>query len=134
MIKVFIPDHIKQRSKKIKKKWVKLFYYRKRRKTEVLPEQIDIIDNEYDAFCVSLKSFQRNTFYKLSQLSKIDQVWNYYAILKEDVPDEIFKKSLRHEPTKFIGNPHYSGIKKHWKGRKAYNCNVKQGKITLTFD
>ena len=147
MIKAYIPHHLIHRKNavdKSEKKWVKVFYYKDRNRVEVPKENIDFIENEYDAFCVSLKTFQRQTFYKLSQLSNIDKTWDYYAILKKDVPDEFLKKCKRNEPTKFIGNPQYgihykpySRRKKSdlsWKGKKPITVDIKKGKFVLNFD
>ena len=61
MIKAYIPHHLIHRKNavdKSEKKWVKVFYYKDRNRVEVPKENIDFIENEYDAFCV-LRYFKK---------------------------------------------------------------------------
>ena len=103
-IKLFIPENIRERKHRAdSSEWVKTYYYKDRKRTEVEEEKILSLENEYDLLCTSLKVYQRNVFYKLSQLSKKDPMFDYYCKLKNDVPDEVLKKYHKFDPCKNIG-------------------------------
>tara|TARA_R110000787_G_scaffold100819_2_gene205945 strand:+ start:1762 stop:2163 length:402 start_codon:yes stop_codon:yes gene_type:complete len=70
--------------------WVRFYYY-KNRKPFLVPNS----NIRYESEVTSTNSLHRNTFYKMSHLSKTDSYYDYYYKLKEDVGSCIIKENKR---------------------------------------
>ncbi len=74
-----IPKNLKSRNycHHDKKGWVKLWFYRPKRKPAVVNE------------CSSFKSYRRDTFYKVQGMSERDSVFDYYKLIKPTIADDV---------------------------------------------
>ena len=70
--------------------WVRFYYYKNRK-----PFLVPASNIRYDNEVTSTNSLHRNTFYKMSHLSKTDSYYDYYYKLKEDVGSCIIKENKR---------------------------------------
>jgi hypothetical protein len=91
---VYIPNELFNQSHIHRKKeqWVRLWFYKNRKKYEVKPNEIQM---DYDI--TSKLEYQKGTFYKISQLSHDDNYFDYYYKLKTGLPKDIFKKNNRYK-------------------------------------
>jgi hypothetical protein len=125
-----IPDNIKCKPHKHREehKWISLWFYRQRRKTLVLPDQV-----KCDKIITSKLEYQKDTFYMMSQMSEEDQYFNYYFRLKDKVKDKnLVKKNGRFKKI----NPKNKAkkIKHLWKDYKAKPHEIDEdGKYIVRF-
>lgn len=91
---VYIPNELfnQKRKHRKKEKWVRLWFYKNRRKSEVDPDKLKI-----DIDITSKLEYQKGTFYKISQLSEDDLYFDYFYKLKCGLPKDIFKKNNRYK-------------------------------------
>jgi|TARA_Y100001973_G_C5187444_1_gene328803 hypothetical protein len=59
-------------------KWKKVYFYRKRNKNEA-------VFND----CSSFKSYRTDTMYRVQHLCDADYLFDYFRILKPDIPDDV---------------------------------------------
>lgn len=128
VIKLIKPSDITEPQHKHRKKedWVKLHYYRDRRSTIIENDKIKDIVGEI----TSIGEYNKNTFYRLSQVSSKDPVWDTYIKLKSNLPPEIAKRNHRYrQPTKLKSDT----AKKP--NKFAYNDFTKRyGKFVMDFN
>lgn len=82
-----------------KDKWTTLYFYKDRKKTSVKKNQI-----KNDLVITSALEYQKDIFYKMSQLSAEDDCFDYFFRLKENIPSEIIKKNSRYKINKRPSN------------------------------
>tara|TARA_R110000744_G_scaffold146462_1_gene259354 strand:+ start:308 stop:709 length:402 start_codon:yes stop_codon:yes gene_type:complete len=75
--------------------WVRFYYY-KHRKPFIVPSS----NIRYESEVTSTNSLHKNTFYKMSLLSKTDSYYDYYYKLKENIGSCIIKENKRLNKTK----------------------------------
>ena len=127
---VYIPNElfVPKRKHRKKDKWVRLWFYKDRRKMSVSKKNLGV-----DIEITSKLEYQTDTFYKISQLSADDYYFDYFYKLKTGLPTDIFKKNNRFK------TPISDARKKSklsWKdppAEKAYPLNDK-GEYVVTFD
>jgi len=121
-----IPDKILQIKKKqkhrVKQQWCNLYFFKKRMK-----KKVDPINVKEDLVITSALQYQRNTFYKMSAISREDDTFDYYYKLKEDAPIDIVKKKNR--PAKKV-NSNWRNYKKPLNEYERSN----DGKFVVRFD
>ena len=122
-----IPNEIleikkKQRHRK-KNKWCNLYFFKNRKKIAV--DEHNVKD---DLVITSALQYQRNTFYKMSSISKEDDTFDYYYKLKMGTPKNIIKRKSR------------NGIKNRGNNWRKINNGfidkkrkTKDGKFIVTF-
>lgn len=95
-----------------KNNWVALWFYKNRKKTEVLPDQVKV-----DKVITSKLEYQKDIFYKMSQMSEEDEYFDYYFRLKDKIRDKnLVKKNNRYKK----GHPaNKFGKKNKWKEYKG---------------
>lgn len=106
-----------------KKNWVSLWFYKQRRKTSVLPNQIST-----DRVITSKLEYQKDIFYKMSSMSREDSYFDYYFKLKDNTPKDLVKKNNRYKKS----NPHKKIIKVNEYQSKPYKRDA-SGKFIVTF-
>jgi len=118
---MFVPEGVeKQRqSHRTKGKWVKVYYYRKRNKTEAAE------DGDFDYVATSTGHFNENTFYRLAQASKCDDVWDYYTRLKPGLAKEVARRNLR---------PNINRGRKQRRVESVVEYTYQKKEVKLSFD
>ena len=109
--------------------WVSLWFYKDRKKTRVL-EPLDVVS---DKVITSKLEYQKDIFYKMSQMSEEDEFFDYYFKLKHVIKDKnIVKKNNRYKK----GNPRNKYNKNSNKWRE-YNTTPllrdASGRVILIF-
>ena len=100
-----------------------MWFYKTRRKTQVLPNEVQ------DDFIITSKlEYQKNTFYKLTQLSLEDDSFDYYYRLKDEVPSNIVKKNSRYKKLKKRPKAHWRDYK-----QKPHEIDEETGKFIVRF-
>jgi len=120
-----IPPNVLRKTHKhrVKRNWVNMWFYKTRRKTQVLPNEVQ------DDFIITSKlEYQKNTFYKISQLSLDDDSFDYYYRLKDEVPTDIVKKNCRFKKPKKSSKPHWRDYQ-----RKEHEVCETTGKFIVRF-
>ena len=132
---ILIPEEIitKKRKHKNKKEWITIYYYvDKKRCKAVIDENI----------CSSKIELRRNCMYKISNLSKNDNLYDYYRILKPEIAENLrIKEIARLNTLKSRGNSNiydytkkkYKKIDNSWRGEKCNQIKVHSGPIVLHF-
>tara|TARA_R100001591_G_scaffold105354_1_gene113358 strand:+ start:1505 stop:1927 length:423 start_codon:yes stop_codon:yes gene_type:complete len=132
---ILIPEEIitKKRKHKNKKEWITIYYYvDKKRCKAVIDENI----------CSSKIELRRNCMYKISNLSKNDNLYDYYRILKPEIAENLrVKEVARLNTLKSRSNTNvYDYTKKKykksdnsWRGEKCNQIKVHSGPIVLHF-
>ena len=126
--KYIVPSDINERKHKHrdKKNWVSLWFYRERKKTSVKKKNI-----KPDFVITSKLEYQKDVFYKMTQLSLADDSFDYYYKLKENSTKNIVKKNSRYKNPK---NKKKRPSWKDYKSNKPYKICEETGKFILTFE
>jgi len=109
--------------------WVSLWFYKNRKKTRVL-EPLDVVS---DKVITSKLQYQKDIFYKMSQMSEEDEFFDYYFKLKHKIQKKnIVKKNNRYKK----GNPRtkYNKNSYQWREykRKPFIRDA-SGRVILEF-
>lgn len=132
---ILIPNEIlkKKRKHKNKKEWITIYYYvDKKRCKAVIDENI----------CSSKLELRRNCMYKISNLSRNDNLYDYYRILKPEISENLRVKEVARLNTlksRTNENPYdykrktYSKTDNSWKGKKINQIKVSNKPIILHF-
>ena len=132
---ILIPEEIitKKRKHKNKKEWITIYYYvDKKRCKAVIDENI----------CSSKIELRRNCMYKISNLSKNDNLYDYYRILKPEIAENLrVKEVARLNTLKSRSNTNIYDYKKKtykksdnsWRGEKINNIKISNKPIILHF-
>lgn len=67
--------------------WTRFYYFKKRQTFQIPNSSI-----RYDSEVTSTNSLHRNTFYKMSLLSKSDLFYDYYFCLKSEIGNLVLKE------------------------------------------
>jgi|TARA_R110000824_G_scaffold36306_6_gene113032 hypothetical protein len=70
--------------------WVRFYYYKDRK-----PFLVPTSNIRFDSEVTSTNSLHRNTFYKMTHLSKTDKYYDYYYKLKPEVDSCVIQKNKR---------------------------------------
>lgn len=128
---ILIPNEILEKTRKHKNKneWLTIYYYVDRKRCKA------IIDENV---CSSKVDLRRNCMYKISNLSKNDNLYNYYRILKPEISEDLRIKeiarlnSLKSRTNENVFN--YQKTKKcNWKGKKINNVKIQNKPIIVHF-
>jgi hypothetical protein len=127
-----IPKEVLNKSHKHRKKdnWVKLWFYKNRKITEVKKEHVKI-----DKQITSKLEYQKNVFYKMTQISYEDDCFDYYFKLKDDFRKKnIVKKNSRFKNQ--IPNTNKKALSLHndYCYKKPYRVCPETGKFIVSFD
>ena len=132
---ILIPEEIikKKRKHKNKKDWITIYYYvDKKRCKAIINENI----------CSSKVELRRNCMYKISNLSKNDNLYDYYRILKPHIAENTRVKeiarlnTLKSRGTNNVYNYNkkkYKKIDNSWRGEKIDKIKINNGPIILHF-
>tara|TARA_Y100000004_G_C8787664_1_gene357811 strand:+ start:83 stop:493 length:411 start_codon:yes stop_codon:yes gene_type:complete len=128
---ILIPNEILEKTRKHKNKneWLTIYYYVDRKRCKA------IIDENV---CSSKVDLRRNCMYKISNLSKNDNLYNYYRILKPEISEDLRIKEiarLNSLKSRTNENPfNYQKTKKcNWKGKKINNVKIQNKPIIVHF-
>ena len=134
---ILVPEKIetKKRKHKNKKNWITIYYYiDKKRCKAVINENV----------CSSKVELRRNCMYKISNLSKNDNLYDYYKILKPHIAENTrIKEVARLNTLKSRSNKKdnlfnykrksYPKIDTSWKGKKIEGMTISHKPIILHF-
>ena len=70
--------------------WVRFYYYKNRK-----PFLVPTSNIRFDSEVTSTNSLHRNTFYKMTHLSKTDKYYDFYYMLKPEVDSCVIQKNKR---------------------------------------
>ena len=132
---ILIPTEIlnKTRKHKNKKEWLTIYYYVDKKRCKAI-----INDN----ICSSKIELRRNCMYKISNLSKNDDLFDYYKILKPNISENSRIKEVARLNTlkSRVGNSPYDYKKyiknkknNEWKGEKINKIKISNKPIILHF-
>jgi hypothetical protein len=115
---ILIPIKLTKDKHKQKEQWIKCYYYVDKKRTSA------IINKNVST---SKMDIRKNTFYKCNQLSKNDEVFDYYRIIKREIANnpkikEIGKiNKLKNNSSKYLAEPRKikERIDTSWKGKKV---------------
>ena len=132
---ILIPTNIlkKKRKHKNKKDWITIYYYiDKKRCKAVINENI----------CSSKVELRRDTMYKISNLSKNDNLYDYYRILKPKISENLrvnevarlntLKSRGRKNPYDY-NKKYYKKSDTSWRGQKIDKIKISNEPIILHF-
>jgi len=123
-------DVIKNHKHRNKNNWVKMWFFKDRKRTEIEKNYIHV-----DKEITSKLEYQKNVFYKMSQLSFEDEHFDYFFKLKDECTKKnIIKKNSRFKkvlPTKkkkaLCMHNEYNYYK------KSYTIDPADGRFIVTF-
>ena len=92
--KVFCPKEVvakyNHKHQNHNKDWTRFYYYQDKKKTMVGADNVD-----YDYEVTSTLAYNKNCFYKMTNMSSRDTFFDYYFKLKNNLPKIVAKKSNR---------------------------------------
>ncbi|MHA1542455.1 MAG: hypothetical protein ACTSQH_05740 [Candidatus Hodarchaeales archaeon] len=122
-LSVYCPKHIIQKYKHKHSKdkdWTRFYYYKNKKRLEVLPENI-----EYDFEVSSTLAYSKHVFYKMTTMSNSDPFFDFYFKLKPTLPKIVVKSSNRKSEK----------LKPHWKSPPIPPRKIcpDTGRVIVTF-
>tara|TARA_Y100001972_G_C7622577_1_gene312263 strand:+ start:446 stop:874 length:429 start_codon:yes stop_codon:yes gene_type:complete len=134
---ILVPDKITnaKRKHKNKKEWITIYYYLDKKRCKA------IIDENV---CSSKVELRRNCMYKISNLSKNDNLYDYYKILKPHIAENLRLKEVgrlntlksrtnKREELYNYKRKNYPKNDNSWKGKKIDGLTFQKGPIILHF-
>jgi hypothetical protein len=115
---ILIPKKLTKNNHKEKEQWIKCYYYVDKKRTSAIINK-NVATSKMD--------IRKNTFYKCNQLSKNDEVFDYYRIIKRDIAqDDTIKEigkinKLKNRSSKYLNKPRIikQRVDTSWKGKKV---------------
>ncbi len=105
-VKVYVPDDLIElyegKSHQKPENWKKIIYYNSRVREEV--DRKNVVNE-----LVGSGQYQIGTFYKIGGMSRRDNVWDYFRLLKQHPHQELAIKV--DNPKRFIRKPEMGGFK-----------------------
>jgi len=91
---LYIPERLRKKkvtNHKKKGRWISMIYYRDRR--EVDKKEFHTLPNNIKYIGTSLCEYHEDTYYKLSHISKTDEIFDYYVRTKPYIPKEVYRRN-----------------------------------------
>ena len=119
-VNYYVPSSVtdKEHEHRDKEDWVRLWFYKDRKKIEIGKDRLSC-----DCSITSKLEYKKGVFYKMTQLSAEDNVFDFYFILKDNMnKKDVVKKNSRYK----------KHVKEEWERHGRDFC-TKDGKIILKF-